>query len=110
MAKTPDNISDDQASGLMLASLAVLTATTTGQATDCLHRGTRAGIKSVMVPQWSSLAAALPCQYAIQLARLSGFSKIITNSSPAHKDYLHRLGATVVLDREAMADGFTATI
>lgn len=38
-------------------------------------------------------------QYAIQLARLSGFSRIITNSSPAHVEHLKRLGAHVVLDR-----------
>lgn len=38
-------------------------------------------------------------QYAIQLARLSGFSRIITNSSPAHVEHLKKLGAHVVLDR-----------
>lgn len=38
-------------------------------------------------------------QYAIQLARLSGFSRIVTNSSSAHVEHLKKLGAHVVLDR-----------
>lgn len=38
-------------------------------------------------------------QYAIQLARLSGFSRIVTNSSAAHVEHLKKLGAHVVLDR-----------
>ncbi|EGN98743.1 hypothetical protein SERLA73DRAFT_181366 [Serpula lacrymans var. lacrymans S7.3] len=37
--------------------------------------------------------------YAIQLARLSGFSPIITTASPQHKTYLQSLGATHILDR-----------
>ena len=37
----------------------------------------------------------------IQLAKLSGFSPIITTSSLAHADYLKSLGATYVLDRNA---------
>ncbi|KAF5334673.1 hypothetical protein D9611_011958 [Ephemerocybe angulata] len=39
-------------------------------------------------------------QYAIQLAKLSGFSPIITTASPKHADQLKALGATVVLDRK----------
>lgn len=38
-------------------------------------------------------------QYAIQLARLSGFSRIATNASPANIGLLQSLGAHVVLDR-----------
>lgn len=38
-------------------------------------------------------------QYAIQFARLSGFTRIITNASPGHVDHLKGLGAHVVLDR-----------
>lgn len=36
---------------------------------------------------------------AIQFARVSGFSPIITTSSLIHSDYLHSLGASHVLDR-----------
>ncbi|KAH7913794.1 chaperonin 10-like protein [Hygrophoropsis aurantiaca] len=44
--------------------------------------------------------------YAIQLARLSGFSKIITTASPSHTAtaYLKSLGATDVLDRHLSSD------
>lgn len=38
-------------------------------------------------------------QYAIQLAKLSGFDRIITNASPTHIEHLKGLGAHVVLDR-----------
>ncbi|PTB39766.1 hypothetical protein M441DRAFT_59774 [Trichoderma asperellum CBS 433.97] len=111
VAKTPDNISDDQASGIMLASLAVLTAyydkTGHGLPAPWDKGGDKIGNGAAMVIIGGSSSMG---QYAIQLARLSGFSKIITNSSPAHKEYLQKLGATVVLDREATADDFAATI
>ncbi|KAF8558736.1 NAD(P)-binding protein [Imleria badia] len=42
-------------------------------------------------------------QYAIQLARLSGFSPIITTASLHNKDLLVSLGATHVLDRTVSA-------
>ncbi|KAF6757769.1 chaperonin 10-like protein [Ephemerocybe angulata] len=38
-------------------------------------------------------------QVVIQLARLSGFTHIITTSSPKHTDYLTSLGATHIIDR-----------
>ncbi|KAG6810233.1 hypothetical protein H0H92_012799 [Tricholoma furcatifolium] len=38
-------------------------------------------------------------QYAIQFARLSGFSPIFTTASPKHEAYLKSLGATHVFDR-----------
>lgn len=37
--------------------------------------------------------------YVIQLARLSGFSPIITTASPKHTEYLKTLGANHVIDR-----------
>lgn len=43
---------------------------------------------------------------AIQLARLSGFSKIITTSSSSHVDHLKALGATDVVDRSSTTDDF----
>lgn len=38
-------------------------------------------------------------QYAIQMARISGFDQIITNASSTHTEYLKTLGAHTVLDR-----------
>lgn len=46
----------------------------------------------------------------IQLARLSGFSPIITTASPAHEVYLKSLGATHVLNRHLSADVVKAAI
>ncbi|KIJ54560.1 hypothetical protein M422DRAFT_24506 [Sphaerobolus stellatus SS14] len=40
-------------------------------------------------------------QYAIQLARLSGFSPIVTTASPYNETYLKSIGATHVIDRNA---------
>jgi len=48
--------------------------------------------------------------YAIQLARLSGFSPIITTASPAHQDELKALGATNVIDRHLTQGEFTAAL
>lgn len=42
-------------------------------------------------------------QYAIQMARLSGFERIITNASPVHTEKLKSLGAHVVLDRRTQS-------
>ncbi|KAH7923729.1 NAD(P)-binding protein [Leucogyrophana mollusca] len=39
-------------------------------------------------------------QYAIQLARLSGFSPIIATASPHNTDLLTSLGATHIIDRK----------
>jgi len=44
------------------------------------------------------------CTIAIQLARLSGFSPIITTASRLHKDYLKSLGATNVVHRHVDKD------
>lgn len=38
-------------------------------------------------------------QYAIQMARLSGFERVVTNASAKHAEHLKALGAHVVLDR-----------
>ena len=50
-------------------------------------------------------------QYAIQLARLSGFEKIVTNASLSHHELLKTLGASDVLDRcHASAEDFARVI
>lgn len=59
-------------------------------------------------------------QFAIQVARLSGFSPIITTSSLKHESFLVSLGATHVIDRsstdvtkliqKALPDGKTAVV
>ncbi|KAF9232957.1 chaperonin 10-like protein [Melanogaster broomeanus] len=48
--------------------------------------------------------------YVIQLARLSGFSPIITTSSPEYDTHLKSLGATAVIDRHASGNEFIAAL
>ena len=50
--------------------------------------------------KWNGSCLLQPCYSAIQLAKLSGFSPIITTSSLHHADYLKTLGATHVVDRK----------
>ena len=109
VGKTPKNTSDDAAAGISLCVLAVVTG---------LYDRTGQGISP---PPWKSGGetvgqgkAAIILggsssvgQYAIQFARLSGFERIITNSSPQHIDHLKSLGATDVLKRsETTAQAF----
>lgn len=47
---------------------------------------------------------------AIQLAKLSGFSPILTTASPKHTELLKSLGATTVLDRTLSIEELIAAI
>ncbi|KAJ3506505.1 hypothetical protein NLJ89_g6829 [Agrocybe chaxingu] len=49
-------------------------------------------------------------QYAIQFARISGFSPIITTAAPKHAEYLKSIGATYVLDRSLSQSGILSAI
>lgn len=101
VGKTPANITDDQASGISLASFAVVTglydSTGSGIVPPWAPNGREAGKGQAIVILGGSSSVG---QYAIQLARLSGFERIITNASSAHHDFLKSLGAHVVLDRK----------
>ncbi|KAJ6172203.1 GroES-like protein [Penicillium chermesinum] len=106
VSKTPANITDDQAAGISLASIAVVTGfyDTTGHGIvpPWAPKGSEAGKgKAIAILGGSSSVG----QYAIQFARLSGFERIITNASPAHHEFLKSLGAHVVLDRNSSSAG-----
>ncbi|PCH39326.1 GroES-like protein [Wolfiporia cocos MD-104 SS10] len=49
-------------------------------------------------------------QYVIQVAKLAGFSPIITTASLTNADYLRGLGATHVLDRKLSAEQLKAQV
>ncbi|CAL1717235.1 unnamed protein product [Somion occarium] len=49
-------------------------------------------------------------QYAIQSARISGFSPIITTASPRNAEFVKSLGATHVLDRNLSHDDLIAEV
>lgn len=112
LSKTPSSISDDEAAGISLATIAATTAfydkSGQGLAAPWDEGGDKVGKgKSVVVLGGSSSVG----QYAIQLARLSGFERIITNASAAHHDFLSGLGAHVVLDRsKSNPEDFVAAI
>ncbi|KAL7907751.1 quinone reductase [Trichoderma velutinum] len=100
VSKTPSNISDDEAAGISLAMVAVVTAfyDKTGHGLkapwDEGGRNIGNGKAIVIIGGASSVG-----QYAIQMARISGFEKVVTNASPANHELLKSLGAHVVLDR-----------
>lgn len=112
LSKSPSNLSDDQAAGIFLATFAGVTAfyDKSGQGLKAPwdEGGDQVGKgKSVIILGGSSSVG----QYAIQLARLSGFERIVTNASPTHHEHLKALGAHVVLDRTtaSVEDYVTAT-
>ncbi|KAK7697748.1 hypothetical protein SLS64_013222 [Diaporthe eres] len=104
VSKTPSNISDDQAAGVHLGTVAGVASlydkSGFGLPAPWDKGGDTAGNGRAIVIIGGSSSVG---QYAIQLARLSGFSRIITNCSPAHVEHLKKLGAHVVLDRASQS-------
>ncbi|RAL00782.1 zinc-binding alcohol dehydrogenase family protein [Aspergillus ibericus CBS 121593] len=112
VAKTPDNISDEQAAGISLATMAAVTAFYDKEGYGLIppweKGGTEAGRGHAIVILGGASSVG---QYAIQLARLSGFENVITNASSANFDLLRKLGAHVVLDRhQADAGSFAEAV
>ncbi|KAL1862384.1 putative secondary metabolism biosynthetic enzyme [Paecilomyces lecythidis] len=112
VSKTPKNITDEQAAGIALATVAAVTGfydkTGHGLTPPWEKGGEEVGKgKAIVIIGGASSVG----QYAIQLARLSGFDRIITNASPANHEFLKTLGAHVVLDRSrATVEDFQAAV
>jgi len=112
-ARIPPNVSYDEASTLPV----VLTAAYVGLYNKNPHgfgltapvsdatRGIYGGTPIVVLGGASSVG-----QIVIQLARLSGFSPIITTASLKHTENLKSLGATAVFDRDIPASDFAKEI
>jgi NADPH:quinone reductase-like Zn-dependent oxidoreductase len=100
VSKTPNNISDEQAAGVSLALVTSVTAFYDKKGHGLPPPWEKGGPQ---VERGKAVAiiggASSVGQYAIQLARLSGFEKIVTNVSPENHQFLKELGAHVVLDR-----------
>ncbi|KAI0760963.1 GroES-like protein [Trametes elegans] len=104
-AKIPDNISFEQAASLPLGVATFVTGAynhhpdwphTIGIAAPWEEGGlTKHAGKPIFILGGASSVG----QYAIQLAKLSNFSPIITTASPHNESLLRSLGATHVLDR-----------
>ena len=110
VSATPDNISGVEAAGISLATMAVATAfydkTGYGLKAPWETGGETAGSGRAIVTIGGASSVG---QYAIQMARLSGFTRIITNASLTNHDMLQELGAHVVLDRsQSSAEDFKA--
>ena len=95
-----ESISDEEASGVMLATMAVVTAFYAedghGMTPPWEEGGRHIGKgKSIAIIGGASSVG----QYAIQMARLSGYERIITNASSNNHDFLKSVGAHVVLER-----------
>jgi NADPH:quinone reductase-like Zn-dependent oxidoreductase len=112
VSKTPSNITDEQAAGISLTTMAAVTAfygkDGHGLAPPWDEGGDKVGKgKAIVIIGGASSVG----QYAIQLARLSGFERIITNASPTNHEFLKGFGAHVVLDRtRSSPEDFKAAI
>lgn len=105
VSHTPRGTSDEEAAGVQLALMAVVTGFyhEMGRALapgpwDVAGGGGDVGRGRAVVVLGGSSSVG---QYAVQMARLSGFDRIVTNASAPHADHLRALGAHVVLDRRA---------
>ena len=103
-SQIPDNINFDQAASVPLGLAAAVCSTWTHHpeaSTISLpapweEGGATAGTgKAAFIVGGASSVA----QYAIQAARMNGFSFIVTTASLKHESYLKSLGATHVIDR-----------
>ncbi|KAJ1323558.1 NADPH:quinone reductase [Microdochium nivale] len=104
VGKTPASITDEAAAGLSLGSVtaAVGLYHKTGRALspgpwDATGGGNKVGEGKAIVVLGGSTSVG---QYVIQLARLSGYTRIVTGAGAAHAEFLKGLGAHVVLDRQ----------
>ncbi|QRV98323.1 Zinc-binding dehydrogenase [Ceratobasidium sp. AG-Ba] len=97
---TPSNVTDEQASTIpsSLATAVAIFFDQTGIAPS-LNGPTVSGIPIVILGGSGSVGRT-----TIQLARITGFSPIITTSSEAHASALRSLGATHVFDRTVSAE------
>ncbi|CAE6444731.1 unnamed protein product [Rhizoctonia solani] len=95
ISKTPDNITADQASTIPAAALAALVGLFQKTGISFPANGPTANGQGVLVLGGSSSVG----QFGIQLARIAGFSPIVTTASAQHADMLESLGATHVFNR-----------
>ncbi|CCO33892.1 Protein TOXD OS=Cochliobolus carbonum GN=TOXD PE=3 SV=1 [Rhizoctonia solani AG-1 IB] len=99
ISKIPDNITEDQASTIPVASIAALCELFQKTGIEFPTNGPTANDKGVLILGGSSSVG----QFAIQLARIAGFSPIATTASAKHEDFLKSLGATNIFDRNVDA-------
>ncbi|KAJ1306056.1 hypothetical protein OPQ81_010769 [Rhizoctonia solani] len=99
ISKIPENITEDEASTIPVAALAALVGLFQNTGVNVPADGPTANGKGVLILGGSSSVG----QFGIQLARIAGFSPIVTTASSQHHDFLKSLGATHVFDRDVDA-------
>lgn len=112
VSHTPQSISDEEAAGISLTTMAAVTAFYShegrGMTPPWDEGGREVGQGKAIVVIGGAGSVG---QYAIQLARLSGYERIITNASPSNHEWLRSLGAHVVLDRsDSTPEAFLAAL
>ncbi|KAJ2917357.1 hypothetical protein MD484_g3070, partial [Candolleomyces efflorescens] len=113
LAKIPSNVSYDEAASVPLALttswIGLYNPNPNGLGFDApvsaAARGKYANTPLIVLGGASSVG-----QLTIQIARLSGFSPIITTASTKHEEFLKSLGATHVLDRNASLSDAKASV
>ncbi|QRV84260.1 Zinc-binding dehydrogenase [Ceratobasidium sp. AG-Ba] len=95
LAKIPSNINEDQASTLPLGSVTAVLGLFQ-ESGIAFPKGWPNSCWEVDLCAWGSSSVG---QFVIQLARIAGFSPIVTTASAQHADFLKSLGATHVFDR-----------
>ncbi|CAE6481068.1 hypothetical protein ACGC1H_005209 [Rhizoctonia solani] len=96
LAKTPNNINDDQASTIATGAITAYLGLFQKTGISPPLSGPTANGKPILILGGSSSVG----QFAIQFARLAGFSPIVTTASSHHADLLKSLGATHLFDRD----------
>ncbi|CAE7159747.1 unnamed protein product [Rhizoctonia solani] len=99
ISKVPDNITEDQASTIPVAALAALVGLFQNTGINVPANGPTAQGMGVLILGGSSSVG----QFGVQLARIAGFSPIVTTASDQHANLLKSLGATHIFDRNADA-------
>ncbi|KAG9092584.1 hypothetical protein FRC07_011622, partial [Ceratobasidium sp. 392] len=106
MAKIPGNINDDQASTIPLGSVTALYGLFQKSGVEFPGNEQTATGKSIFIFRGSSSVG----QFAIQLARIAGFSTIATTASAQHTTLLKSLGATHVFNRDVDLEAIQSTL
>ncbi|KAH7334872.1 GroES-like protein [Rhizoctonia solani] len=96
IAKAPNNVNDDQASTIPTGAITAYYGLFQRTGISPPLSGPTASGKPVLILGGSSSVG----QFAIQLARIAGFSTIVATASSHHADFLKSLGATHVFGRD----------
>ncbi|CAE6439522.1 unnamed protein product [Rhizoctonia solani] len=96
ITKAPNNVDDDQASTIPTCAVTAYFGLFQKTGTSPPLSGPTASGKPILILGGSSSVG----QFAIQLARIAGFSPIVATASAQHADFLKSLGATHVFNRD----------